>query len=92
MLVDALKDEYGISVLLGRLRLARSSYFYHRSRMRAADKYSEVRCTITEIFESNHRAYGYRRIQGSLAKQQVFVSEKVVRRLMKQEGLRGGRR
>ena len=87
MLVDALKDEYGISTLLDRLGLARSSYFYHRSRMRAADKYAEVRGTITEIFESNHRVYGYRRIHGSLTKKRVFVSEKVVRRLMKQEGL-----
>jgi transposase InsO family protein len=55
--------------------------------MRAADKYAEVSCAIAEIFENNHRAYGYRRVQASLAKQQVFVSEKVVRRLMKQEGL-----
>ncbi|MBU0539676.1 MAG: IS3 family transposase, partial [Gammaproteobacteria bacterium] len=48
-------------------------------------------CTITEIFESNHRSYGYRRIQASLTRQQVFVSEKVVQRLMKQEGLRAAR-
>lgn len=87
MLVDALKEKYGLTGLLDRLGLARSSYFYHRSRIRVADKYAEVRCTITEIFESNHRSYGYRRIQASLTRQQVFVSEKVVRRLMKQEGL-----
>jgi transposase-like protein len=91
MLVDALKEEYGLTGLLERLGLARSSYFYHRSRMRVADKYTEVRCTITEIFESNHRSYGYRRIQASLTRQQVFVSEKVVQRLMKQEGLRAAR-
>lgn len=91
MLVDALKEEYGLTELLDRLGLARSSYFYHRSRMRVADKYAEVRCTITEIFESNHRSYGYRRIQASLTRQQVFVSEKVVQRLMKQEGLHAAR-
>jgi len=91
MLVDALKEEYGLTGLLDRLGLARSSYFYHRSRMRVADKYAEVRCTITEIFESNHRSYGYRRIQASLTRQQVFVSEKVVQRLMKQEGLHAAR-
>lgn len=91
MLVDALKEEYGLTELLERLGLARSSYFYHRSRVRVADKYTEVRCTITEIFESNHRSYGYRRIQASLTRQQVFVSEKVVQRLMKQEGLRAAR-
>lgn len=91
MLVDALKEEYGLTGLLERLGLARSSFFYHRSRMRVADKYAEVRCTITEIFESNHRSYGYRRIQASLTRQQVFVSEKVVQRLMKQEGLHAAR-
>lgn len=91
MLVDALKEEYGLRGLLDRLGLARSSYFYHRSPMRVADKYAEVRCIITEIFESNHRSYGYRRIQGSLTRQQVFVSEKVVQRLMKQESLHAAR-
>jgi len=91
MLVDALKEEYGLTGLLDRLCLARSSYFYQCSRMRVADKYAEVRCTITEIFESNHRSYGYRRIQASLNRQQVFVSEKVVQRLMKQEGLHAAR-
>jgi transposase InsO family protein len=59
--------------------------------MRVADKYAAVRCTITEIFESNQRAYGYRRIQASLARLQVFVSEKVVQRLMKQENLHAAR-
>lgn len=52
-----------------------------------ADKYGEARQTMTEIFERNYRCYGYRRMQASLTKQSVSVSEKVVRRLMKQEGL-----
>ncbi|SEF35278.1 Transposase InsO and inactivated derivatives [Variovorax sp. NFACC28] len=51
------------------------------------DKYLEVRQSITEIFESNHRCYGYRRLQASLTRQQVNISEKVVQRLMKQERL-----
>jgi transposase InsO family protein/transposase-like protein len=87
MLVDALKDAYTLAELLDALVLARSSYFYHRARSRVADKYSAVRGTITDIFESNHRCYGSRRIQASLSRQRVFVSEKVVRRLMRQESL-----
>ncbi len=51
------------------------------------DKYLQVRQSITEIFESNHRCYGYRRLQASLTRQQVNISEKVVQRLMKQERL-----
>jgi transposase InsO family protein len=90
-LVDALRKEYALPELLDRLDLARSSYFYHRSRIGVADKYAEVRRTITDIFESNYRSYGYRRIQASLSRQQVFVSEKVVQRLMKQEHLQATR-
>jgi len=51
------------------------------------DKYLQVRQTITDIFESNHRCYGYRRLQASLTRQDVAISEKVVQRLMKHESL-----
>ena len=67
--------------------LARSSYFYHRARTAVDDKYRCVRQAITDVFESNHRCYGYRRLQASLARQDVAISEKVVQRLMKQESL-----
>jgi putative transposase len=42
---------------------------------------------ITDIFELNHRCYGYRRLHASLARQSVMVSEKLVQKLMKQESL-----
>ena len=50
-----------------------------------------VRQSITEIFESNHRCYGYRRLQASLAREQGPISEKVIQRLMKQECLGGAK-
>ena len=87
LLVDALRHEYSLAELLTSLVLARSSYFYHRARLNADEKYFAVRRTITDIFERNHGCYGYRRIQASLVRQCVWISEKVVRRLMKQEGL-----
>lgn len=87
LLIDALKEEYGLPELLAQLGLARSSYFYHRARTAVGDKYLAVRQSLTEIFESNHRCYGYRRLQASLTKQDVTISEKVVQRLMKQESL-----
>lgn len=90
-LVDALREEYVLRALLDRLKLPRSSYFYHRSPVRIADKYAEVRQTVTEIFENAHRSYGYRRVQAALNRQRVFISEKVVRRLMKQGGLLAAR-
>ncbi|KKI11492.1 integrase, partial [Comamonas thiooxydans] len=47
----------------------------------------DVRRSITDIFDNNYRCYGYRRVQASLLKECTGISEKVVRRLMKQEGL-----
>lgn len=87
LLVDALKALYALPELLAQLDLARSSYFYHRARVKAADKYLAVRKTLADIFELNHRCYGYRRLQASLTRQCITISEKVVQRLMKQESL-----
>ena len=64
-----------------------TTYFYHRARLQVADKYAEARRALAEIFELNHRCYGYRRMQAALKRQCVRLSEKVVQRLMKQECL-----
>lgn len=87
VLVEALRAQYELPELLSLVSLARSSYFYHRSRVKLADKYVDVRRNITEIFKANYRCYGYRRVQASLIQECKGISEKVVRRLMKQEGL-----
>lgn len=87
LLVDALKSTYTVTELLCELSLPRSSYFYHRARLEVADKYADVRKAMTDIFERNYSCYGSRRIHASLAEQSVSISEKVVRRLMKQESL-----
>jgi len=71
--------------LLREVGLPRSTYFYQRARFEVADKYVEVRRVMADIFERNYRCYGYRRMQASLTKQCVNISEKVVQRLMKQE-------
>lgn len=85
LLVDALRNIYALPELLVEIGLARSSYFYHRTRLRISDKYAGLRIAIADIFKFNHRCYGYRRIREALGKQQVSISEKVVRRLMRQE-------
>jgi transposase InsO family protein/transposase-like protein len=84
-LVDALRPAYSLTELLQAIGLARSSYFYHRARLGAGDKYVEVRRAMAEILERNYRCYGYRRMHASLIEQAVTISEKVVRRLMRQE-------
>lgn len=87
MLVDALKQTYPVSDLREALGLARSTYFYHRARSKVTEKYAEVRHVMVDLFQRNHRCYGYRRMRAMLSRQCLRVSEKVVRRLMKQECL-----
>lgn len=87
LLVDALKHTYALSELFAELDLARSSYFYHCSRLRSPDKYADARVAIADIFQSNHRCYGYRRMRAALGRRHLHISEKVVQRLMKQECL-----
>jgi transposase-like protein len=87
ILVDALKHLYTLTELLAELELARSSYFYHCSRLRMPDKYAAARVAMVDIFQSNYRCYGYRRIRSALIQRQLHISEKVVLRLMKQESL-----
>ena len=85
--MDALRQTHALPDLLARLSLARSSYFHHRARLQVADKYGDVRRTIADIFECNHRCYGYRRMGASLGRQDVSILKKVVQCLMKQERL-----
>lgn len=85
--VDALRNAFPLSDLLRSLKLARSTYFYHRMRQTLPDKYAQVRATIRNLFEDNYRCYGYRRIDGALRREGVRLSEKVVRRLMAEERL-----
>lgn len=86
-LVDALRSAHALTDLLAELELPRSSYFYHRGRLELGDKYAAVRAVMADIFQSNYRCYGSRRMHATLARQSMAISEKVVRRLMKEECL-----
>jgi putative transposase len=87
LLVDALRQTHILPEIFTRLDLARSSYFYHRAQFRLGDQHAELRQTVVALFKANHHCYGYRRIHAALARGRGPVSEKVVRRLMKQEQL-----
>lgn len=87
MIVDALKDKYPLPSLLKRVSLSKSSYYYQKAVLRQEDKYSSIRRKITELFHENAGRYGYRRIHSLLKREGITLSEKVVRRLMREEGL-----
>ncbi|WP_313187647.1 IS3 family transposase [Lacrimispora sp.] len=88
VMIDALKDNYSLPLLLQKLKLSKSSYYYQRKRLACTDKYAELRNRIKELFNENGGRYGYRRIHALLAKEGTCVSEKIVRKLMSECGAR----
>ena len=87
VVIDALRSKYSLSELLRRLFLPRSSYYLRKTIRRRKDKYCELKKRITEIFTESRNTYGYRRVKAELEKSEIFVSEKVIRRLMKKMNL-----
>ena len=87
MIVDALKKQYSLPLLLDRLALPKSSYYYQKSSIKKIDKYDEIRHRITTIFNENKNCYGYRRVHAVMQKEKCIISEKIVRRIMKEEHL-----
>lgn len=87
MITDALREKHSLPTLLKRLDLSRSSYYNERKRLQLLDKYESICRKIQEIFKENRSCYGYRRIKAELAREGQNISEKLVRRLMREEGL-----
>ena len=87
VIIDALKNKYSLPVLCKKLDLAKSSYYYQEKAIHAEDKYLELRKKIMQLFHDNRNVFGYRKIHTLLRKIGIIVSEKVVRRIMKQESL-----
>ena len=87
VIVDALKDKYSLPDLLKMLDFPKSSYYSQQAAMRRKDKHKEIRGKITKLFYENRECYGYRRIHSLLKRDGVIISEKIIRRIMKEEGL-----
>lgn len=87
VVIDAVEDKYTLQQLLKCLCMSKSSYYYQKSVMKKSDKYDELRLQIKTIFQENRNCYGYRRIHGELKKIGITVSEKIVRRIMKEKHL-----
>ena len=67
------------------LKFSKSSFYYQSAAVHKPDKYAGVRETIKAIFNHSYQSYGYRRIHAVLKNTGTVISEKVVRRLMRQE-------
>lgn len=87
MIIDALRNKYSLSLLLKKLNISKSSYCYQHNAMTIPDKYEKIGNRISELFHENKERYGYRRINALLRKEEIKVSEKIVRMIMKKNKL-----
>ena len=86
-IVDALQGKYSLPLLLKKLNFPKSSYYHQFHRKTFEDKYHNISIRIQEIFVENYSCYGYRRITSVLNRDGIIVSEKVVRRIMRENQL-----
>lgn len=87
VLIDALRDRYRLKELLVVMDMAKSSYCYQQQVLSKPDKYTILRAEVKEVFAEAHSCYGYRRIQATVRRAGTSVSEKVIRRIMREEQL-----
>ena len=90
VLIDELRLETDrpLRELTGSLRISKSSYEYCRAKLRAKDGRARLRADIRRIFDGAGGRRGYRYVHNELREEGTVVSEKVVRRLMAEEGCR----
>ncbi|ASS40958.1 hypothetical protein AXF21_02945 [Eubacterium minutum ATCC 700079] len=86
--IDAMKNKYPLPKMLRMMELSTSSYYYQVNARAREDKYALVRIEIKRIFKDIRSRYGYRRIHAELKKIGIGISEKIVRRLMKEEEMK----
>lgn len=86
IVIDALRKQYPLKDLLILFCISKSSYCYQAKR-RHNPPNGALQRKIRELFDWSKGCYGYRRIYQSLKKEGKIVSEKVIRRLMRENGL-----
>ena len=82
-----LRHEFSVSLLIKIANIPRSTYYYHAKHRADADKYSEIKEQIANIFSENKGRYGYRRITMELHNRGYVINHKTVQRLMKVLGI-----
>ena len=86
-MIQELRQDYKLDMLLEIAQLPRSTYYYHSKRQTQDDKYAQVTAEITAIYHENKGRYGYRRITDELHNRKIYLNHKTVQRLMKELGL-----
>lgn len=87
MIVDALKRKYTLPLLLKKLTLAKSSYYYQKKRLSFTAKHENDYKFIVSAFYENKQRYGYRRIKVLLDRKGHPISKKVIRCIMHENSM-----
>ncbi len=77
--------------MLDRIKMAKSTFYYHQKRINQPDGYDDLRHRIDVIYHHHNGRYGYRRITAQLHNDGVNVNHKTVQKLMCQMNLKGRR-
>lgn len=83
----SLKAQYRLDVLLDVAGLARSTFFYHQSRLGRPDKHAALKDEIASVFSGSFTRYGHRPVHRTLVNKGWRVAKKTVLKLMKILGL-----
>ncbi len=83
-----LRHEYDLDILLNRMGMARSSFYYYQKSTLLNDKYQDIKELINTIYHSHKGRFGYRRITLELRNKGLIINYKTVLRLMKTMGLK----
>ena len=86
-MIQELRREYDLTILLEIAQLPKATFYYHRKNQDKQDKYAQVKAEITAIFHENKGRYGYRRVTDELRNRGFSLNHKTVQRLMKELGL-----
>lgn len=87
MVIQELRQEYSLAMLLEIAQLPRSTFYYHLKQQGKQDKYAHAKEVIKEIFHENKGRYGYRRVTDELHNREIDLNHKTVQHLMKEMGL-----
>lgn len=87
IVINALRERYQLKDLLLILNMAKSSYCYQSLVLNQDDKYANLRTKVREAFCESSSRYGYRRIHSIIKSSGTVISEKVIRRITKEEQL-----
>ncbi len=74
--------------LLAVAGLARSTYYYQLKCLDKPDKHADLKAAIADSFKESKACYGYRQVRLDLQAQGWTVSKKLVRKLMKELGMK----